>query len=60
MHKLKEHGYAPNVTRGVEDVIIAAIGAPSLQEKDLVAPQLRALEAVEQVLFVSKPQDGFA
>lgn len=53
--KLKEHGYAPNVTRGVEDVIIAAIGTPSLQEKELVAPQLRALDAVDQVLFVSKP-----
>jgi 3-deoxy-7-phosphoheptulonate synthase len=53
--KLKEHGYTPNVARGVEDVIVAALGAPSLQEKELVAPQLQALEFVERVLFVSKP-----
>lgn len=54
-NKLREHGYQPNVTRGVEDVIIAAIGAPSLAEKDLIAPQLQALDAVDKVLFVSKP-----
>jgi 3-deoxy-7-phosphoheptulonate synthase len=54
-NKLKEHGYTPNVARGVEDVIVAALGAPSLQEKELVAPQLQALEFVERVLFVSKP-----
>ena len=53
--KLTEHGYQPNVTRGVEDVVVAAIGTPSLSEKDLVAPQLQALDAVEKVLFVSKP-----
>ena len=53
--KLKEHGYTPNVTRGVEDIIIAALGTPSLQEKELVAPQLQALDSVEKVLFVSKP-----
>ena len=53
--KLREHGYTPNVTVGTEDTIIAAIGAPSLQEKELVAPQLRALDAVERVLYVSKP-----
>ena len=53
--KLKEHGYMPNITRGTEDTIIAAIGTPSLQEKDLVAPQLRAMDAVEKVLYVSKP-----
>lgn len=53
--KLQEHGYTPNVARGVEDTIVAAIGQPSLQEKDLVAPQLQALDSVEQVLFVSKP-----
>ena len=53
--KLKEHGYTPNITRGTEDTIIAAIGTPSLQEKDLVAPQLRAMDAVERVLYVSKP-----
>ncbi len=52
--KLQEHGYQPNVTRGVEDVIVAAIGTPSLSEKEMVAPQLQALEAVEKVLFVSK------
>ncbi|PQV63491.1 3-deoxy-D-arabinoheptulosonate-7-phosphate synthase [Abditibacterium utsteinense] len=54
-NKLKEHGYAVNVTRGTEDTILAAIGTPSLQEKELVAPQLQALEFVERVLFVSKP-----
>ncbi len=54
-HKLREHGYTPNVARGVEDTIVAAIGAPSIQEKDLVAPQLQSLEFVESVLFVSKP-----
>jgi 3-deoxy-7-phosphoheptulonate synthase len=54
-NKLKEHGYTPNVARGVEDVIVAALGQPSLQEKELVAPQLQALEFVEKVLFVSKP-----
>ncbi|MBW3636627.1 MAG: 3-deoxy-7-phosphoheptulonate synthase [Armatimonadetes bacterium] len=53
--KLKEHGYTPNIARGVEDTIVAAIGQPSLQEKDLVAPQLQAMEFVERVLFVSKP-----
>ena len=53
--KLREHGYTPNVTVGTEDTIIAAIGTPSLQEKELVAPQLRAIEAVEKVLYVSKP-----
>ena len=53
--KLREHGYAPNVTVGTEDTIIAAIGTPSLQEKEMVAPQLRAIEAVEKVLYVSKP-----
>ncbi|BCM90129.1 phospho-2-dehydro-3-deoxyheptonate aldolase [Abditibacteriota bacterium] len=53
--KLQEHGYQSHVTRGVEDTIIAALGAPSPQEKDLVAPQLQALDWVERVLFVSKP-----
>ena len=53
--KLKEHGYTPNITVGTEDTIIAAIGAPSLREKDLVAPQLRAFEFVDRVLYVSKP-----
>jgi len=52
--KLEEHGYQPHVTRGVEDTIIAAVGSPSPVEKELVAPQLQALESVEQVLFVSK------
>ena len=54
-NKLIEHGYTPNVTRGVEQTILAAIGKPSPQEKELVAPQIRAFEFVEQVLFVSKP-----
>ena len=53
--KLREHGYTPNVTVGTEDTIIAAIGTPSLQEKEMVAPQLRAIQAVERVLYVSKP-----
>lgn len=53
--KLTEHGYQPNVTRGVEDTIIAAVGAPNLAEKDIVAPQLEALDGVDRVLFVSKP-----
>lgn len=53
--KLREHGYQPNVTRGVADTIIAAVGTPSLSEKELVAPQLQALDSVEKVLFVSKP-----
>ncbi len=52
--KLKEHGYAPNVTRGVSQTVIAAIGTPNLSEKELVAPQLQALDAVAEVLFVSK------
>jgi 3-deoxy-7-phosphoheptulonate synthase len=39
----------------VEDTIVAAIGTPSLTEKEIVAPQLQALDAVEKVLFVSKP-----
>jgi 3-deoxy-7-phosphoheptulonate synthase len=54
-NKLKEHGYTPNVARGVEDTIVAAIGKPSPQEKELVAPQLQAMDAVERVLYVSKP-----
>jgi 3-deoxy-7-phosphoheptulonate synthase len=53
--KLKEHGYAPNVTRGVSQTVIAAVGTPNLREKELVAPQLLALDAVSEVLFVSKP-----
>ncbi len=53
--KLEEHGYQPNITRGAADTIVAAIGTPSLSEKELVAPQLQAIEAVEKVLFVSKP-----
>ena len=52
--KLTEHGYQPNITRGIEDIIIAAIGTPDLREKELVAPQLQALDSVEKVLFVSK------
>jgi 3-deoxy-7-phosphoheptulonate synthase len=52
--KLGEHGYQSHITRGVEDTIVAALGAPSLQEKELVAPQLQALACVQQVLFVSK------
>jgi 3-deoxy-7-phosphoheptulonate synthase len=39
----------------VEDTIIAAIGTPAISEKELVAPQLQALDIVEKVLFVSKP-----
>ena len=31
--KLEEHGYTPNVTRGVEDTIIAAIGTPEPRRK---------------------------
>ena len=53
--KLLEHGYTPSVTRGVEETIIAAIGSPAMSEKEMVAPQLQALDAVEKVLFVSKP-----
>jgi 3-deoxy-7-phosphoheptulonate synthase len=53
--KLTEHGYQPNVTRGVEDTVIAAIGAPQTDEKSVVAPQLQAFESVEKVIFVSKP-----
>lgn len=53
--KLEEHGYQPNITHGVEDTIVAALGTPSLQEKELVAPQLEALECVAKVHFVSKP-----
>jgi 3-deoxy-7-phosphoheptulonate synthase len=53
--KLEEHGYTPNITRGAADTIVAAVGTPSLSEKELVAPQLQAMDAVEKVLFVSKP-----
>ncbi len=53
--KLTEHGYQPNVTRGVEDIIVAAVGTPHVDEKSIVAPQLQAIDAVEKVLFVSKP-----
>ena len=53
--KLKDYGYTPNIAYGVEDTIIAAIGKPSPQEKELIAPQLQAMAAVERVLFVSKP-----
>ena len=53
--KLVEHGYQPNVTIGVQETIIAAIGTPSLTEKELVAPQLQAYDIVERVVFVSKP-----
>jgi len=53
--KLAEHGYSPNITRGTEDTIVAAVGTPSLETKELVAPQLLALECVNDVLFVSKP-----
>ena len=53
--KLQEHGYTANVTYGVSQTIVAAIGTPQLAEKELVAPQLEAMEDVAQVLFVSKP-----
>ncbi|RYX85458.1 3-deoxy-7-phosphoheptulonate synthase [bacterium] len=53
--KLQEHGYQSHITRGVEDTIIAALGVPSPQEKELVAPQLQAIDWVDRVLFVSKP-----
>jgi 3-deoxy-7-phosphoheptulonate synthase len=53
--KLIEHGYAPNVTRGTAQTIVAAVGTPNVAEKELVAPQLQALDAVAEVLFVSKP-----
>ena len=52
--KLTEHGYQPNVTRGVEDVVVLAIGTPSQSEKEMVAPQLQALDAVDRISFVSK------
>lgn len=53
--KLAEHGYTPNITRGTEDTIVAAVGSPAPETKELVAPQLLALECVNDVLFVSKP-----
>lgn len=53
--KLTEHGYQPNVTRGVEDVVIAALGTPHVAEKEVVAPQLQAFDVVEKVMFVTKP-----
>lgn len=53
--KLEEHGYAPQVTRGTEETIIAAVGSPAMTEKAIVAPQLQALDAVDRVLIVSKP-----
>ncbi|MEO6906321.1 MAG: 3-deoxy-7-phosphoheptulonate synthase [Abditibacteriaceae bacterium] len=52
--KLKEHGYKPNVTEGVAETIVAAIGNPDPSVKEMVAPQLQALETVEKVLIVSK------
>lgn len=53
--KLEEHGYTPNITRGSKETIVAAVGTPSLEQKELVAPQLQALDCVTEVLFVSKP-----
>lgn len=53
--KLKEHGYMPNVTKGTHDTVVAAIGTPSLKDKESVAPQLQALASVDRVLYVSKP-----
>lgn len=45
----------PNVTKGTHDTVVAAIGTPSLTEKESVAPQLQALDSVDRVLYVSKP-----
>jgi 3-deoxy-7-phosphoheptulonate synthase len=53
--KLQEHGYTPNVTRGVTQTVIAALGTPNVAEKEMVAPQLLAMDAVTDVMFVSKP-----
>ncbi len=53
--KLTEHGYQPNVTRGTDDTIIAALGTPHVAEKEVVAPQLQAFDVVEKVMFVTKP-----
>ena len=44
--KLTEHGYQPNVTRGTDDTIIAALGTPHVAEKEVVAPQLQAFDEI--------------
>lgn len=55
VEKLKEHGYRPNITEGVQETIVAAIGSPDPSVKEMIAPQLQAIESVEKVLIVSKP-----
>ncbi|MDR3708706.1 MAG: 3-deoxy-7-phosphoheptulonate synthase [Capsulimonadaceae bacterium] len=51
---LKEMGYGVHPIYGVERTVIGAVGAPGA-DKEAAADQLRALEAVADIVFVLKP-----
>lgn len=55
VNKLHDNGYEANVSRGVEQTIIGAIGALAEHQKQLLADQLFSLPAVERVVPVLKP-----
>lgn len=51
---LEEFGYGVHPIYGVERVVIGAVGAPG-SDKEAVADQLRALDFVDDIVFVGKP-----
>lgn len=52
--RLEELGYQVNPIYGVEKTVIGAVGAPE-HDKFESADQIKAFDAVEDVIFVSKP-----
>lgn len=52
--RLKEMGYATNPIFGVEKSIVCAIGVPEYDKLE-AADQLRGLDGVDDVIFISKP-----
>ena len=52
--RLEELGYVVNPIVGVEKTVIGAVGTPDL-DKFEAADQIKAFEAVEDVIFVSRP-----
>lgn len=51
---LEEFGYGVHPIVGVERVVIGAVGAPG-SDKESAADQLRAMEVVDDIVFVGKP-----
>ena len=52
--RLRELGYAANPIFGVEKSIVCAIGVPEYDKME-AADQLRGIEGVDDVVFISKP-----